>query len=196
MTLQETIKQAQKHWDGELRPGPSWPSLESLRTEGAKKLFSVLGIGQVGRLQTQKAEYVIMRTETFNALYGEARDVRRLQGALMLVRQAVQLVLHLGEPQQSGKIAVEKIAVEHLRDLVVQFPELKTNGAEPRAYSPADLREDSTSEDVTQDTMDDFELDPARVTRPSLTDTVPEEPDLADNRLTDTARRPDLARVR
>lgn len=161
MTMQRIRRQTQKFGDLELRNGPSWPSLETLRTDGAKKLLDVLGPGQVGRLRVRKTEYVLMRTETFNALYGQAQDVHRLQGALVLIRQAAQLVLHLKETQGSGKGVVEKVALEHLYDLAVHFPELATEG---QAGEKTDGHDPGASELGDED--DEFELDPARVTRP------------------------------
>jgi hypothetical protein len=121
----------------QLRPGPSWTSLEKFRTGGAKRLPEDLPEGQVGHLRVKNTNFVIMRTETFNQIYGLAQDVDRLKGALALVRQAVQLVFHT-DAEGHG------MALQHLRDLAFQFPELET---ETPAALTLELDEDEKATD-------------------------------------------------
>ena len=96
-----------------LRSGPHWDSFEQFRMGGPKQLEAGLGRGQVGELRVKGRDYVIMERETFNQLYGLAQDIRRLRHAMVLVRQAAQLVLHT-----SGA----RMAIEHLRDLTAYLP--------------------------------------------------------------------------
>jgi hypothetical protein len=137
-----------------------------MRTEGAKKLLASLGPGQVGRLRVRNTDYVLMRAETFDALYGQAQDVHRLQGALVLLRQAVQIVLHLGKSQDSEKFVVEKVAIEHLHDLAVQFPELATG-----VFEEGDQESEDDEGGVAEASprASTFILDPTLVKRPTLT---------------------------
>jgi len=117
-----------------LEPGPRWPSLEQLRKGGGSELKSTLGPNQVGRLRARDAEFVIVRSETWNKTYGLARDVSRLQGALILVRQAIQLAFRIKDKGDQDGV---RIALDHL-------PELKTETLIPR-----DLTFDDThDEDV------------------------------------------------
>ncbi len=139
-----------------LEPGPRWPSLEQLRKGGANELKSTLGPNQVGRLRARDAEFVIVRSETWNKTYGLARDVSRLQGALVLVRQAIQLAFRIRDKDDQDGV---RIALDHLSELTYRLPELKTETPTPR-----DLTfDDPHDEDVD---MGDVELDPTRVKRP------------------------------
>lgn len=69
-----------------LRPGPHWRSFEQFRTGGVDRLREELGPDQVGRLNVKDQEFVIMRAQTFNRLYGVAQDVPRLIQQLRLIR--------------------------------------------------------------------------------------------------------------
>lgn len=141
-----------------LHPGPYWDSFEQFRTGGAQQLQTRLGPEQVGRIRVKGQEYVIMRSQTFNRLHGLAQDIHRLRRALLLIRQAVQLVMHTGGA---------KLAVEHLRDLTFQLPELQTLAAAPRRELVfAD--DERAAEDEGGGDEPDFELDPARVRRPAF----------------------------
>lgn len=138
-----------------LDPGPRWPSLEQLRKEGAKQLLEKLGPDQVGRLRVRNTEYVIMRTETWNKTYGLARDVSRLQGTLVLVRQAVQLVVHA---RDEGGITM---ALDHLRDLAFHLPWLKMEPQPSRELAFPDDREEESETGAA-------EIDPKRIKRPAF----------------------------
>ncbi len=143
-----------------LRSGPHWDSFEQFRMGGPKQLEAGLGRGQVGELRVKGRDYVIMERETFNQLYGLAQDIRRLRHAMVLVRQAAQLVLHT-----SGA----RMAIEHLRDLTAYLPGLTTE----RAAAPRELAfdEDEREDDVEGESAGEepgFELDPGRVRRPAF----------------------------
>jgi len=139
-----------------LEPGPRWPSLEQLRKGGANELKNKLGLNQVGRLRVRDVEFVIVRSETWNKTYGIARDVSRLQGALILVRQAIQLAFRIKDKDDQDGV---RIALDHLSELTYRLPELKTESPIPRALT----FDDTHDEDVD---TGDVELDPTRVKRP------------------------------
>jgi hypothetical protein len=140
-----------------LRPGPSWTSLEKFRTGGAKRLPEELPEGQVGHLRVKNTNFVIMRTETFNQIYGLAQDVDRLKGALALVRQAVQLVFHTNAEGHA-------MALLHLRDLAFQFPELET---ETPAALPLEFDADEEATDGAP-LADADEFDVTKIQRPTF----------------------------
>jgi hypothetical protein len=107
-------------------------------------------------LNVKGDEFVIMRSDAFNGLYGTAREIDRLSNQLHLIRQAVQLL------QESDG---SQLAVQHVADLVAQLPSLAGHRLQkselvfdadeqlhPSDYEPGDL---------------DFELDPARIPRPT-----------------------------
>ncbi len=173
-----------------LEPGPRWPSLEQLRKGGANELKSTLGPNQVGRLRARDAEFVIVRSETWNKTYGLARDVSRLQGALILVRQAIQLAFRIGDKDDQDGV---RIALDHLLQgaliLVRQAIQLAfrigdkddqdgvriaLDHLSELTYRLPELKtETPTPRDLTFDDthdadvdMGDVELDPTRVKRP------------------------------
>jgi hypothetical protein len=135
-----------------LQPGPHWASFEQFRLNGADGLREELGSEQIGRLNVKGDEFVILRSEAFNSLYGTVREINRLSNQLRLIRQAVQL---LQESRGS------EVAVQHVADLVAQLPNLaarrpqktdlvfdKDERFQSSDYGPGDL---------------DFELNPAKV---------------------------------
>jgi hypothetical protein len=136
--------------------GPYWESFEQFRVAGPKQLQERLGPDAIGRLNVKGQEYVIMRSETFNRLYGLAQEVRRLSRGLLLIRQAVQLVLHTDGA---------KVAVEHLRDLTFQLPDLRMEGHKPRDLT-FEAGEEADERELPEG--NDFEIDPARVRRPAF----------------------------
>ncbi len=138
-----------------LEPGPRWPSLEQLRKGGATELKNKVGPNQVGRLRVREVEFVIVRAETWNKTYGIARDVSRLRGALILVRQAIQLAFRIRDKDDQDGV---RIALDHLSELTYRLPELKTETPIPR---------DLTFDDTHDEDVDtgDVELDPTRVKR-------------------------------
>jgi len=136
----------------DLRPGPYWASFEQFRVRGVDGLREELGPDQVGQLNVKGDEFVIMRSEAFNGLYGTAREIDRLSNQLHLIRQAIQLLLESGGSE---------LAVQHVADLVAQLPNLAAHRPQktelvfdedeqlqPSDYAPGDL---------------DFELDSAKV---------------------------------
>jgi len=108
-------------------------------------------------LNVKGEEFVIMRSEAFNRLYGASQGSDRLGLQLHLIRQAVGLVDETdGSPR----------AIEHLRDLVDQVPEL-TMHCGPQTELVFDEAERAQPEDYTPGDQE-FELDPTRV-RPTWT---------------------------
>lgn len=139
----------------ELQPGPRWGSFEELRADGSSGLQRRLAEDHIGRLNVKGHEFVIMRTHTFNRLYGQAQEVGRLSRGLLLIRQAVQLVLHTDRA---------KVAVDHLHDLAYLLPDLNVE----QAPQPGELY---FAEDERADGGDEVmgvELDPRRVRRPQF----------------------------
>lgn len=150
VTKVEETSDVQRSTD--LHPGPYWASFEQFRVRGVDGLREELGTDQVGRLNVKGDEFVIMRSEAFNGLYGVAREIDRVSNQLHLIRQAVQLL------QESGG---SELAVQHVADLVAQLPDLavrrphKTDLAfdEDERFQPSDCEPGDL----------DFELDPAKV---------------------------------
>jgi hypothetical protein len=141
----------------QLQPGPYWASFEQFRLSGVDGLREDLGPDQIGKLKVKGEEFVIMRGESFNRLYGASLEIDRLNHQLHLIRQAVELV---NEARGSHK------AIEHLRDLVDQVPEL-TMHCGPQTELVFDEAERAQPEDYTPGDQE-FELDPTRV-RPTWT---------------------------
>ncbi len=135
-----------------LRPGPHWVSFEQFRVRGVEGLREELGPDQVGRLNVKGDEFVIMRSEAFNGLYGTAREIDRLGNQLHLIRQAVQLL------QESGG---SELAVRHVADLVAQLPDLAGRRLQ-KTELVFDEDEQLRSSDYAPGDLD-FELDPAKV---------------------------------
>lgn len=138
----------------ELQPGPYWASFEQFRLSGVDGLREELGPDRVGRLNVKGEEFVIMQSEAFNRLYGASQGSDRLGHQLHLIRQAVGLVDETdGSPR----------AIEHLRDLVDQVPELPVH-ASSQTELVFDEAERAQPEDYTPGDQE-VELDPARVRR-------------------------------
>lgn len=114
-----------------------------------------VGAEDIGRLSVKDAEFVIMRAETFNKLYGQAQDVGRLARALRLVRQAVQLVIHT-----EGS----RTALEHLDDLTQSLPGGESD--EPRRRIDLVFEQDELADAGDAEKV---EIDPACIPRPVLT---------------------------
>lgn len=144
-----------------LAPGPRWSSLDQLRTRGgAKRLAEELVPGKVGRLKVKNTEYVILHSKTFDQVYGLAQEVGKLGRGILLVRQAVQMMLHATFDEEGIQIGIQ-----HLRDLTFELPELK---AEPVPSRDLVFTEDHAA--PTDESEDDlgFELDPSKIKRPGL----------------------------
>lgn len=141
----------------EFQPGPYWASFEQFRLNGVDGLRDGLGPDQVGRLNVKGEEFVIVRSETFNRLYGAWQEIDRRSHQLLLIRQAVGL---MDETHGSPR------AIEHLRDLMDQVPEHAVHSG-PQTELVFDEAERAQPEDYTPDDQE-FELDQARV-RPTWT---------------------------
>ena len=75
----------------DIQSGPSWPSFEKFRTEGAKAL-ETLKKGKVATLHTKTGQYRILEEHDFQKLLGLARDVERLRGGMRILMQTVRVV--------------------------------------------------------------------------------------------------------
>lgn len=132
--------------------GPRWSSIDQLRKEGARKLEERLGPDQIGWLRARNNEYVIMRAPTWHKAYARAQEVNRLEGTLVLIRQAIKLVF-------TSKKEGERLALEHLSDLVFQVPELVVQSHEPSELVFDDI-DDTDEEDIE---VGNLELGPRKV---------------------------------
>lgn len=132
-----------------LRSGPSWPSFEKFRTEGANALESVKG-GTVATLQTKTGQYRILEEHDFQALLGLARDVERLRGGLSVVVKAVRGVQKHPDDPESLDLLLETVM------MLGSLPELPTRTGFDH-LSPEGL-------DVDPD--DEVTLDPDQIKRP------------------------------
>lgn len=139
----------------ELQPGPYWESFEKFRVAGAKQLSSQLPPGQVGRLNVKGQSFVVMRADTFAQLHGLASDAERYREVLHLVEQAVQLLMHTDDSSDA-----QKLALEHLHDLTTHLSQVEEQAPKPRELV--------FDEDERASEIDDFELNPAKVRRPTF----------------------------
>jgi hypothetical protein len=155
MVTADVVRRANEPGPLALRHGPRWSSLEQLRKVGARQLGAQLGPDQVGWLRVRDREFVIIDAKTWHKVYGCAREVNRLQGTLVLIRQAIQLMFHV--KKESGGT---DLALQHLSDLVFRVPELSVETPDPGDLTFEDAGDD---EDVA---VGNLELDPKRVKRP------------------------------
>lgn len=160
MAAAETTQRAEDRGIFTLHPGPRWESFEEFRADGSKGLRMRVDDDQIGRLNVKGDEFVIMRAGSFNRLYGLAQDVGRLSRGMLLIRQAVQLVLHTGG---------SKVAIEHLRDLIYLLPELE----QAPTSKPGALYFEQDEQADGEDNSTDMEIDPARVRRPTFGNFLP-----------------------
>lgn len=72
-----------------LRPGPVWDSVEDLLQGGEGSLKGVAS-GVVASLRSPVGRFRLLSEDDFQALYGVARDVRRVAAELDAVRQAAR----------------------------------------------------------------------------------------------------------
>lgn len=131
-----------------LQQGPSWPSFEKFRNEGAKSLESIKD-GTVATLHTKTGQYRIVEEHDFQELLGLARDVARLRGGLSLVMKAVRVVQ---KHPDNDSLELLATSVTMLGDL----PELPTR-SNFDYLSPED-------EDIDLD--DEVTLEPDQIERP------------------------------
>lgn len=134
--------------------GPRWSSIDQLRKEGARKLEDRLGPDQIGWLRARNNDYVIMRSPTWHKVYARAQEVNRLEGTLVLIRQAIKLVF-------TSKKEGEQLALDHLSDLIFQVPELSIQSREPSELVFDDV-DDTDNEDIE---IGNLELGPRKVRR-------------------------------
>lgn len=119
-------------------------------------LLNGLQEDQVDTLAVKNCEYVVLRASSFQRLLGLARDADRLSHSLHALVQAVALFRGSG---------ASKTAVEHVYDLADLFAPL----ASPQPARSQELTFDADElSDVPIEELD-FELDPAKVPRPSWT---------------------------
>ena len=131
-----------------LQGGPSWPSFEKFRTEGAKALES-LKDGKVATLHTKTGQYRILEEGDFQKLLGLARDVERLRGGLRVVAQAVRVV-QKHRDEDTLKLLADAVT------MMGSLPELPTrDGLDPLFPEGFNLEPD-----------DEVELDPNQIGRP------------------------------
>jgi hypothetical protein len=152
MSATDLLHYTDKRDSLQLQPGPQWDSFEQLRLGGPVQLTTELKPDQVGRLRIKSEEFVIMRVQTFNRLLGLASAAKQLSRNLILVRQAVRLIACATE---------RDLAIDHLRDLVFQIPDLV---GRPMMKLQDLIFDQGENAEETADA--DFELDPAKVQRP------------------------------
>jgi hypothetical protein len=141
-----------------LQQGPHWRSFDRFKKLGPRALIDALPEGHVGQLNAKEYQFIIVRAETWNQVYGLARDVSRFQRGILLVRHAAKLLFRVKEDPEGLDVAFDL-----LRDLTFQLPNLPTG--------PAPTRELDFSADERVELADDdegFELDPTRVERPDF----------------------------
>jgi hypothetical protein len=106
----------------------------------------------VGWLQIRNKRFAVMNAATFNHIWGLARAAEQLSGAVVLVRQAVQLVL---------RTPTDSLAIQHLRDLTVHLEDVNGKPLDVHLQLHFDPDEQADGTDFS-----DLELDPAKVRRP------------------------------
>jgi len=131
-----------------LQAGPTWPSFEKFRAEGAKALNSV-NQGVVATLHTKTGQYRILEEQDFQKMYGLARDVDRLRSGLRVVALAVRAAQKNPVPENLDLLA-EAVA------MVGSLPELPTrSGFAPLVPEGLELEQD-----------DEVILNPDQIERP------------------------------
>ncbi len=132
----------------DIQSGPSWPSFEKFRTEGAKALES-LKKGKVATLHTKTGQYRILEEHDFQKLLGLARDVERLRKGMRILMQTVRVVQKHPDVESLNLLA-------QTVTMLGSLPELPTSeGFEPLLPEGIDLDPD-----------DEVELDLAQIKRP------------------------------
>ena len=140
-----------------LQNGPIWRSFDRFKHQGAHELEQRLPEGQIGRLNVKGGEFVIVRADTWNQVYGLARDVSRFKHGVSLVKEAVKLFLHVENDPEGSKVAVGL-----LRELSYHMPYLPTEGVPDRALVFTEEERASVDDDL------DFDLRPMDSTHPSF----------------------------
>lgn len=140
----------------DLRPGPHWGSFEQFRVNGVDGLLNALQEDQVGTLDVKNQQFVLLRANSFQRLLGLARDADRLSHSLHALLQAVALLRETDASQA---------ALEH----VCEFADLFTPLVSPAPTRSRELVFDANEQCEVPIEELDFELDPAKVSRPQWT---------------------------
>ncbi|GAC1406192.1 MAG: hypothetical protein NVSMB52_19760 [Chloroflexota bacterium] len=136
----------------DLQSGPCWTSFEQFRLSGVDGVREQLGPNQIGRLSVKGDEFVFMRSETFNNLYGLAQEIDRFSHQIHLIRQAVELL-----QQNRGS----DVAIEHVSDLVAGFPQWTVQQPQTKQLIFDENEKFQTSDYQPEDL--DFDRDPAGI---------------------------------
>lgn len=142
-----------------LKKGSFWKSFDLFRRQKPKQLEAALPEGYIGRLNVQGTEFVIVRSTTFDQVYGLARDVSRLSQGLLLVRMAAQVITHIGSDDEEGV----RVVADLIRNLTFQIPNLPTESAPSQEITFSDKERAELSDDDL-----DFDLTPRTSTHPSF----------------------------
>lgn len=144
-----------------LKSGPFWKSFDLFRRQKPKQLEAILPEGCIGRLNVQGTEFVIVRSSTFNQVYGLARDVSRLSQGLLLVRMAAKVITHIGSNDEEGV----RVVADLIKNLTFQIPNLPTESAPAQEMALSETERAEISDDDL-----DFDLAPRTSTHPSFAD--------------------------
>jgi hypothetical protein len=118
-------------WELQLRECKVWPSFEQFRIDGAKGVVECISEGGFGVLRIKGEEFAIVRRRDFGRLMGMAQDVRRMTKGVLLMKQAAELVF---------KSSDQELAVRHLNELSLSFPDVVTTG--PTDYGEFTIGQD------------------------------------------------------
>jgi hypothetical protein len=119
-----------------------FPSFDKLKTAGAQALEAIQK-GGIAKLETKTGRYVILNESDFQAVYGLAKDVQRIQKGLALVITAAQAVEKHGD---DATITVLLRAVQ----IIDNSPILPTQQGH-RAVQPEglDIEDDGSLDELT-----------------------------------------------
>lgn len=134
--------------------GTYWRSFDRFKTQGAAEIERNVPPGKIGRLNVKGTEFVVVRSETWNEVYGLARDVSRFREGVLTIREAVKLFVHVERDPESSQLAISL-----LRRLTFQLPNLPTSAPPHRdiTFSEQELA-------AVNDEDLDFDLNPMEST--------------------------------